>query len=215
MKRITLTAALAALAIVPVGPVAAATAAGPTASSAATKKPAKKKATKKKATKKVTNFTVCRRGCPFSSIQKAVDAAPAGATVKIKPGTYTEGVDVKDTKDNLKIIGLGTKPEEVVLEGKGAKRPDGNPAQNGIFVDGADNVEMRNMTAQNFPANGFFVRNCDGYVMDRLIAGFNRAYGLYAFNCIGGRMTYSRATATATPPSTSGRPRSRRSPSRR
>jgi len=78
-----------------------------------------------------------------------------------------------------------------VLEGKGAKRADGNPAQNGVFVDGADNVEMRNMTAQNFPANGFFVRNCDGYVMDHVIAGYNRAYGLYAFNCLGGRMTYS------------------------
>lgn len=194
MKRSTIAAALVALLVVPAAPVAVASAAdGPSASAAATtKKPAKKKTTKKKPKKKVTNFTVCRRGCPFSTIQKAVDAAPAGATVKIKPGKYTEGVDVKADKDNLTILGLGTKPEEVVLEGKGAKRPDGNPAQNGIFVDGADNVTMRNMTAQNYPANGFFVRNCDGYVMDRLIAGFNRAYGLYAFNCIGGRMTYSK-----------------------
>ncbi|WP_372789780.1 right-handed parallel beta-helix repeat-containing protein [Paraconexibacter sp.] len=196
MKRIALPAALAAAVMALAGPVAFASAEGPAASSAAAKKKTtKKKTTKKKTTKKKTTkakaLLVCRRGCPYSSIQKAVDAAKPGATVRIKPGTYTEGVTVKDTQDKLKIVGLGTKPEEVVLEGKGAKRADGNPAQNGIFVDGADGVEMRNITAQNFPANGFFVRNCDDYVMDHLVAGFNRAYGLYAFNCIGGRMTYS------------------------
>lgn len=189
MQRSIWIATLSALALTAAGPVAGASAASgaPTATSAATKK----KTTKKKTTKKRKPLLVCRRGCPYKSIQTAVNDARPGATVRIKPGTYTEGVDVKADKDGLKIVGLGTKPEEVVLEGKGAKRPDGNPAQNGIFVDGADNVEMRNMTAQNFPANGFFVRNCDGYVMDRLIAGYNRAYGLYAFNCVGGRMTYS------------------------
>lgn len=167
--------------------------AAPTAHAAATKKPAaKQKVAKKKPAKaKAKALLVCRRGCPYASIQKAVDAAPKGATVRIKPGTYVEGVEVKADKDGLKLVGLGTTPKEVVLEGKGAKRLDGNPAQNGVFVDGADNVEMRNMTARNFPANGFFVRNCNGYLMDHVIAGFNRAYGLYAFNCIGGRMTYS------------------------
>ncbi len=193
MKRIAFPAALVVAALAFAGPVAVAPAKESSATSAATKKKSstKKKTTKKKTAPKPKALLVCRRGCPYSSIQKAVDAAKAGATVRIKPGKYTEGVTVKDTQDNLKIVGLGTKPQEVVLEGKGAKRADGNPAQNGVFVDGADGVEMRNMTAQNFPANGFFVRNCDGYVMDHVIAGFNRAYGLYAFNCLGGRMTYS------------------------
>ncbi|MCW2958630.1 MAG: hypothetical protein JWP18_1433 [Solirubrobacterales bacterium] len=181
MKRSTLITALACAAVTAMAPQAAT--AAPKASSAAAKQAAKKK-------KKP--LIVCRRGCPYSSIQKAVNAAPKNATITVKPGKYVEGVDIKGhAKDGLKIVGSGTKPEQVVLEGKGAKRLDGNPAQNGVFVDGADRVEMRNMTAQNFPANGFFVRNCNGYVMDHVIAGFNRAYGLYAFNCIGGRMTYS------------------------
>lgn len=142
--------------------------------------------------KKAKQLLVCRRGCPYSSVQKAVNAAHKGQTVKVKPGTYVEGVILTGhSKDNISIVGLGLTPKDVVLEGHGAKAADGNPAQNGVFVDGADNVTMKNMTAQNYPANGFFVRNCHGYTMDHDIAGFNRAYGLYAFNCIGGRITYS------------------------
>jgi hypothetical protein len=201
VKRSTLVAALLSAALGISGSQAALAAAAPTAGSAAVKKKvtAKKKTAKKKAPakkkvtpKKAKQLLVCRRGCPYSSIQKAVDAAPKNATVKVKPGTYVEGVVLTGhAKDGLKLVGIGTKPQEVVLEGKGAKRLDGNPAQNGVFVDGADNVTMQNMTAQNFPANGFFVRNCNGYLMDHVIAGYNRAYGLYAFNCVGGRMTYS------------------------
>lgn len=159
-------------------------------SALAAKKTTTQKKTVKKAKKKA--LLVCRRGCPYSSIQKAVNAAKKGNTVRIKPGTYVEGVILTGhSKDGIKLVGLGLTPKDTVLEGKGAKAPDGNPAQNGVFVDGADNVEMRNLTAQNYPANGFFVRNCNGYVMDHDIAAFNRAYGLYAFNCIGGRMSYS------------------------
>ncbi|WP_354700151.1 hypothetical protein DSM112329_00415 [Paraconexibacter sp. AEG42_29] len=190
MKRTTLVTALICAAL---GVSGTQTAVATAATSSATKKAAAKKAAAKKAaTKKKKQLLVCRRGCPYSTIQKAVDAAAKNATVKVKPGTYVEGVVLTGhAKDGISIVGLGTKPQEVVLEGKGAKRADGNPAQNGIFVDGADNVTMRNMTAQNYPANGFFVRNCNGYLMDHVVAGFNRAYGLYAFNCIGGRMTYS------------------------
>jgi hypothetical protein len=181
VKRLAWLLALVAMAIAV--PTSVATASSPTAAKTAAKKTTKKKAKK---------LLVCRRGCPYSSIQKAVNAAKKGQTIRIKPGTYVEGVQIKGhSKDGIKLVGLGTKPEEVVLEGKGAKQGDGNPAQNGIFADGTDGVVMRNMTARNFPANGFFVRNCNGYLMDHVIAGFNRAYGLYAFNCIGGRMTYS------------------------
>jgi Right handed beta helix region len=172
-----LVAAVAATALPATASAAGSSAAAPTA--AAAKK------------KKLKKLTVCRRGCRFSSIQKAVNRAAKGATIRVKPGTYVEGVVVKGaSKDKLKIVGTGKTAKKVVLEGKGAKTA-GNPAQNGIFVDGADGVTMRNMTARNYPANGFFVRDCKGYLMDDVIAAFNRAYGLYAFNCVGGRMTHS------------------------
>jgi hypothetical protein len=186
--RISLAALLAALAVAALP--ATAPAAAPAKAQAAAKKK-NKKATKKKV-KNLKSVTVCRRGCRFSSLQKAINAAAKGATIKVKPGIYVQGAVVKGhAKDGLKIIGTGTDPSKVVLEGKGAKGPGGNPASNGIFVDGADNVTMRNMTARNYTGNGFFARNCNGYVMDHLVAAYNRAYGLYAFNCIGGRMTYS------------------------
>lgn len=137
-------------------------------------------------------LVVCRRGCEFKSIQKAVDRAKKGGTVRVQPGTYVEGVTVKGhKKDGLKLIGTGKSAKKVVLQGKGAKDSEGNPASNGIFVDGADGVVMRNMTAKNYAGNGFFARNCDGFLMKNVIAAFNRSYGLYAFNCVGGRMTHS------------------------
>ena len=145
----------------------------------------------KAAAKKPKTVTVCRRGCAYSSVQKAVDKVAKGGTVRVKPGTYVEGVVVKGhKKDGITITGTAT-ARKVVLQGKGAKDPSGNPAQNGVFVDGADDVTMRKLTAKNYPANGFFVRDCDGYLMKGVVAAFNRAYGLYAFNCKGGRMTRS------------------------
>jgi len=172
------TSALVAVAgaLLAVAPAGAAAQAAPSASASA---------------KKPETVTVCRRGCAFSSIQKAVNRVRKGGTVRIRPGTYVQGVVVPASKDGLTITGT-TAARRVVLQGRGAKGADGQPAQNGVFVDGADRVTIRNLTARNYPANGFFVRNCDGYTMRGLVAAFNRAYGLYAFNCVGGRMTRSR-----------------------
>jgi hypothetical protein len=120
-----------------------------------------------------------------------VNAAKAGQTIRIKPGTYVEGVIVKGHgKDGLHIIGTGASPTKVILEGKGAKGP-GGAAQNAIEGDGVDNLDIENMWARNYAANGFFVHDCNGYLMKNLVASFEHAYGLFAFNCIGGRMTQS------------------------
>src|SRR5262245_14897742 len=78
---------------------------------------AKKK--QKKAKNKV--FLVCKHGCKFRTVQRGVNAAGsfkdkpknrnAQAIVKVKPGTYVEGV-VLDGRlaskefDGLKIVGL-------------------------------------------------------------------------------------------------------------
>ncbi len=142
-------------------PVVAAQAAGDaTAKTAQTKKkpakkkkkPAKKKATKKKKPKAGAPLTVCRRGCAYPTLQKAVDAAPKGAVIRLKPGTYIEGVVLKGhDKDGITIAGTGRSRPTTILEGKGAKDADGNPVQNGVFVDGADDVVIRNLTAQELP----------------------------------------------------------------
>jgi hypothetical protein len=51
-----------------------------------------------------TNCTVCAKGCTFTSVQAALDAANAGDTVIVCPGNYTE--DLTFTK-NLTLRSLG------------------------------------------------------------------------------------------------------------
>jgi hypothetical protein len=136
--------------------------------------------------------TVCKRArrCDFTSIQRAVDAADPGDTIRVRPGTYREGVVVKGRrKSYLKILGTPRRPGRVVLE---ARRARGNN-QTGIRVDGADEVTISGMTAKNYKANGFFVVNAVGYELTKLLAARNGAYGIYAFNSIGGEMSDSEA----------------------
>jgi hypothetical protein len=134
---------------------------------------------------------VCKHGCPFQTIQAAVDKSGKNSTIVVRPGKYVEGVIVSGHKhDGLTIDGSGAKPAAVLIEGKNAKGPEG-AAQNGVEGDNVNNLTIENMKAENFPANGFFINNCHGYLMKNLVAGFEHSYGLYVFRCIGGRMTQS------------------------
>lgn len=145
-------------------------------------------------------LTVCKHGCRYRTIQKAVDASGENAVIKVKPGKYVEGVLVSGHKhDGLAILGTGKTRRAVILEGKNAKGDDGGPAQNGVEGANVDNLRLENMWARNYLANGFFVHTdsigkkteCHGYLMKNLLASFNRSYGMYAFECIGGRITRS------------------------
>jgi hypothetical protein len=157
------------------------------------------------ATAKKNNKTykVCKFGCKYKKIQKAVNKAKGrkNATIKIKPGTYREGVIVEGHKhDGLTIMGTKKNAKKVVLEGKNAKSKDG-VAQNGVEGIDVKNMTVKNMTVQNYATNGVFFRDsdpkiggkndCKNYLMKNLIASFNRSYGLFAFGCVGGRMTDS------------------------
>jgi hypothetical protein len=143
----------------------------------------------KKAAPKV--LTVCKHGCVYTTIQKAVNAAGRKATIKVKPGKYVEGVIVSGHKyDGLHIIGVGKKPSDVVLEGRHARGP-GGAAQNGIDGENVNNLDLENFKAEHFAANGVFINTCHGYLMKNLVAGFNHSYGLYVFKCVGGRMMKS------------------------
>jgi hypothetical protein len=147
------------------------------------------------AKKKNKTLTVCKFGCDQKKIQKAVDKLKGkkNAMVNVKPGTYKEGVIVDGKKHNgLTIKGTKKNAKKVVLEGKNAKNENGL-AQNGVEVIGANNVTVKNMTAQNYATNGFFYHDCKNYNMTNLRAKFNRSYGLYAFECKGGTMSKSEA----------------------
>ena len=125
--------------------------------------------------------------CKFRTIQKAVNKAKKGDTVKVKNGKYKEAVQIKGAKKSyITLLGNPKKPGKVVLEGKGGK-------QNGVFVDGADEVTVRGFKAQNYGANGFFFVNVVGYTARDLIAAKTGVYGVYAFNSKGGTMRDSEA----------------------
>jgi hypothetical protein len=132
-------------------------------------------------------YTVCKRGCDFERIQKAVDRAKAGDKVKIKSGTYREAVKVSGRKKAyLRIVGNPKSPRKVILDGRGK-------GQNGIFVNGADEVTVDGIMARNYKGNGFFLTNVVGYTLNHLVAEKTGTYGLYAFNSKGGVMENSEA----------------------
>lgn len=163
---------------------------------------------------KAKTFEVCKHGCRYRTIQKAVDAAGSfkakkhNAKVKtvvaVRPGKYVEGVVVDGTLrrksfDGLTIKGTKKSRKKVVLEGKNAKGELG-AAQNGIEAVSVDGLVLENMWARNYQSNGFFIhaaneggQHCDGYRMNNLLASGNRSYGLFAKNCFGGKMTNSAA----------------------
>jgi parallel beta helix pectate lyase-like protein len=134
-------------------------------------------------------FTVCKKKgrCDFRSIQKAVNKAKAGDTVRVRNGVYREAVKITGKKKRyLKLIGNPRKPRKVLLRARGNM-------QNAFFVSGADEVSVNGFMARGYKANGFFFVNVNGYTMNHLVARQTGVYGLYAFNSIGGRMLNSEA----------------------
>jgi hypothetical protein len=172
------------------GATAAKTAKKKTSKSKSHKKTTKKK--KKKAPKpkpKTGVLVVCQHGCTYPTIQSAVNASGANATIDVDPGTYVEGVTVSGHgHDGLHIIGMGQTPSDTILEGTNAKGP-GGIAQDGIEGDNVNNLDIENIWARDYAANDFFINNCNGYLMKNLIGSFAHSYGLYVFKCVGGRMT--------------------------
>jgi len=142
---------------------------------------------------------VCKHGCKYGSVQKAVNNVKKGknSTIKVKPGTYHEGVILRGHKYD-KLIITGTKsPKKTKLDGTNA-RIQGQPAQNGIDATNVDGLKLKKLWARDFPTNGLFIHadpgnHCHGFVMDKDWASFNGSYGLFAKHCTGGKITNGKA----------------------
>ncbi|MCU1451079.1 MAG: hypothetical protein JWP02_3249 [Acidimicrobiales bacterium] len=133
---------------------------------------------------------VCKT-CKIKSIQKAVDKAHAGDTVRVGDGTYNQSVKIAGIgKRYMKLIGNVADPSKVVLDLKGLK---GAAAQNGVQVNGANEVTLAGMTATHYLGNGFFIVNASGDTMASLRAILGGVYGIYAFNTEGGTIRDSEA----------------------
>ena len=138
-------------------------------------------------------FVVCKKkGCRYKTIAAAIKKADGKDTIKVRPGTYREGVKVVSGPryDGLEIIGNPDKPRRVKIDGKGVRGPKN---QNAILVNNADGVVIRGFHARHYKGNCFFVTRVDGYTLDKLVAERCGVYGIYAFHSKGGRMTNSEA----------------------
>ena len=141
---------------------------------------------------KALTLKVCKsKKCKYRTITAAVKAAAGGDTIRIAPGTYKESVRITGSRyDKLKLIGSAKKPKSTIIDIRGLK---GSDNQNGVIINGADNVTVQGLYARNYKANGFFAVNVDGYTFKNLVAGFGGAYGVYAFNSKGGTIADSEA----------------------
>jgi copper-binding protein NosD len=136
-------------------------------------------------------LTVCKKGCRYKSIQKAIDAASGKDTIRVKKGRYNEGVQIVGSRyDGLKLIGDAKRPDKVVLDGKGLK---GGDAQNAVLINNSDDVTVDGFHARRYKANCFFATNLQDYVLNHLVAERCGVYGVYAFNSKGGKMLNSEA----------------------
>jgi Right handed beta helix region len=126
------------------------------------------------------------KGAKYKTIQAAVDKAKAGDTIRIADGTYRESVKVTGpAKRYLKIIGNASAPGKVVIDLKGLSPAQ---SQNGLTVNGADEVTVQGLTATHYKGNGIFAINVHGYTFANLQAILGGVYGIYAFNAVGGTM---------------------------
>jgi parallel beta-helix repeat protein len=91
----------------------------------------------------------------YSSIQAAVNAAPAGSTILVCPGTYAEQVVV--TKNNLRIEGAGhglTLLRPSALPVDPGSPETGAPRKAILLVNGATGVTVSKLTIDGSAADG-------------------------------------------------------------
>jgi parallel beta-helix repeat protein len=107
---------------------------------------------------------------PSDSIQQAVDAAQAGTTILLAPGTYQQTVTVD--KANLKLVGLPGKGGVVL------KNPGGQAAGVTVTPNGGG-FELDNVTVRGFNQDGVLLEGVDGFRLEGVTAVNNHDYGLF------------------------------------
>jgi nitrous oxidase accessory protein NosD len=115
---------------------------------------------------------------PGESIQAAVDAAPAGAVIELRAGTFEEAVVL--TKSGLTLRGAGMDATILDVGGLSAER--------GIYAEGVDNLTIEDLTVRGFPVDEILIGNRDvegsggrGHVIRRTRTEGAGSYGIGIF----------------------------------
>ncbi len=104
-----------------------------------------------------TKFTVCKHGCRYDKIQKAVDKASSGATILIGPGTYFENVVID--KNSVTLVGVSAK--ETTVDGRfrgpvfvlGPQNSGAYPGQISVTLTGLTITHGRGVTGGGIVQN--------------------------------------------------------------
>ena len=93
--------------------------------------------------------TVAHEGkADFRTLQEAVDAAPlTGEVIRLAPGLYREKVHINTP--NIHLVGMGERPEDVVLSWDDAAVNAGGTGKSGSVSVNADDFEAENLTIEN------------------------------------------------------------------
>jgi hypothetical protein len=94
----------------------------------------------------------CAKNANYASIQAAVNAAPAGATISVCPGTYQEYVTIPASKNNLNIKGMGgdatsdhTNAPVILYPATPNTNPSAFDPNALVEIDGASGVQIESM----------------------------------------------------------------------
>ena len=146
------------------------------------------------------------------SIQLAIDAAPAGATIRVEPGTYHEAGDTRAvtvTKAGIRLVGAARKGQPVVLEQSGTQTQ-------GIWVSPADSLtpadvelppcgvsglrlagfQLSGFTVRGFDGFGVYLACVDGFRLQRNETHANLTYAMFPVRSSQGRITRNKASGT-------------------
>ena len=118
----------------------------------------------------------------FTTISAAVDAAKAGDTIKVAPGTYNGDIDV--TKP---LTILGGQVTQTLFDGIGPSIIDGATTSTG-FAFGANNITVKNFTIQKMQTG----------VITNHFTGFNIINNIFQDDGIGVDLTTSLASNVPT-----------------
>jgi nitrous oxidase accessory protein NosD len=149
---------------------------------------------------------------PGESIQAAVDAAPAGTTIVVLPGTYhepgtTHAVTV--TRNNIRLIARSTPGAPVILE-----QSEGQT--DGIWVSPTDTVgtdddekppcgpngtlvkkfRLRGFTVRGFSRFGVYLACVSGFRISKTISTDNGEYAIFPVASRHGRLSRSEGART-------------------
>lgn len=146
------------------------------------------------------------------SIQAAIDAAPPGATIVVKPGVY-QGTSAARaltiTKDGIHLIGAARRNHPVILLQAGTQT-------HGIWVSPADSTDpgepelppcgmmneqlhgfsLQGFTIQGFPGFGVYLACVDHFAIRHNTAVANQTYAIFPVRSSHGRMAGNHASGT-------------------